>query len=307
MDIVDRETGQRMTKVRAYRFTLPHVAAGSKIWLRVWANNQVGNLVFLEVKVGVVNDAGNFDLGKGNYYAGKPSLTPDGKYVVGQGGIMSVAESESPIVPGQMTSVVGGADNICVYDLATGAVVAMFEPTRVKGENACFPVVAPDGRRVALCWGPACMESLAIVSLADLVASRPRPQVLYQGQRHLMQATLEATSTPAWSPDGRVVAFARSFMTTTTVSSNLAIIGADGSGARQLTSFGVDTICTAPCFSPDGRRIAFTVLTGKHGPIRPEHLATLRFTADIWVIGADGSGLARLTDDGISCEPAWCR
>ncbi|MDX1395160.1 MAG: hypothetical protein R3195_12255 [Gemmatimonadota bacterium] len=72
---------------------------------------------------------------------------------------------------------------------------------------------------------------------------------------------------PAWSPDGRRVAFITHDGTT----SHLSVIDSDGSGERRLVS-GAE----APAWSPDGARIAFG---------RPP---------DIHVVNADGSGEVRM-------------
>ena len=52
---------------------------------------------------------------------------------------------------------------------------------------------------------------------------------------------------PAWSPDGRRIAFAGS--------RGIHVMNADGSGQRNLMRKPTPT--SRPTFSPDGRRIAF--------------------------------------------------
>jgi uncharacterized repeat protein (TIGR01451 family) len=84
---------------------------------------------------------------------------------------------------------------------------------------------------------------------------------------------------PVWSPDGTKIAFSAPALT---------VVNADGSGRRTLTQ-----IATAePSWSPDGARIAFSGFrsfpeyTGRFGTPTRE---------DVFVLGADGSGLRRLT------------
>jgi TolB protein len=55
---------------------------------------------------------------------------------------------------------------------------------------------------------------------------------------------------PAWSPDGRSIAFARTFRNTR----ELAVMDATGGDLRVLVA---GDISGAPSWSPDGRRIAF--------------------------------------------------
>ena len=84
---------------------------------------------------------------------------------------------------------------------------------------------------------------------------------------------------PAWSPDGRLIAFVRREVTASR--SFVFTMATDGSGRRRLT----DKPGWQPTWSPDGSKIAFAAEDG------------------IYVVGADGTGLAKLTGDGWS--PAW--
>jgi TolB protein len=87
---------------------------------------------------------------------------------------------------------------------------------------------------------------------------------------------------PAWSPDGRWIAFARISQTR----SRIVLIRPDGSGRHTLTSGDV------PSWSPDGRRLAFQA--GGVGAIH------------VFVIGRDGSGRRQVTtSDGSDTLPAW--
>ncbi len=292
-------TGQMYGKLRAWHFTIPRVMAGTKVWIKIWADKYVGTVRVVNVAAGKVNDIGVIELNNGLYYASHPSLSQDKRYVFGMGSIASLQENPRGL------AMPGGADNLCAYDRKTGTVVAMFEPSRMRGENVKFPAVSPDGRFLAVCYGPEGMESLALLSVADFLANRPQLNVLVPGQRILFQATSKGAASPAWSPDGRKIVFARSTMTSQFVSSDLAIVNADGTGLRTLTHFGPRHICTHPCFSPDGKRIAFTVLTGKHGMISPTDMVTYQFSADIYTMNIDGTDVKRITSDGSSAEPAW--
>jgi dipeptidyl aminopeptidase/acylaminoacyl peptidase len=91
---------------------------------------------------------------------------------------------------------------------------------------------------------------------------------------------------PAWSPDGRRIAFSSS----RDGNSEIYIMNADGSGPTNLTNhvnYDVD-----PAWSPDGRRIAFE--SRRDG--NPE----------VYVMDADGSAPTRLTDNpAADFEPCW--
>ena len=81
--------------------------------------------------------------------------------------------------------------------------------------------------------------------------------------RHVRQLTFGEgiQEVPKWSPDGRWITFNASpnFPDVPGFHTDIWIMRADGSDARQLTRGGFDV---EPVFSPDGRRIAFGRITG---------------------------------------------
>ena len=91
---------------------------------------------------------------------------------------------------------------------------------------------------------------------------------------------------PAWSPDGRQIAFGSS----RDGGWDIYVINADGSGLRRLTTHSARD--DSPAWSPDGRQIAFT--SDRDGDF------------EIHVMNADGSNIRRVTDhpaeDG---DPNW--
>ncbi|MCY4473859.1 MAG: hypothetical protein OXC83_00275, partial [Chloroflexi bacterium] len=91
---------------------------------------------------------------------------------------------------------------------------------------------------------------------------------------------------PAWSPDGRRIAF----VSDRDGDDDIYVMNADGSGVVRLTDNDADDF--SPAWSPDGGRIAF--VSDRDG------------NEDIYVMNADGSGVVRLTDnDGWDFDPAW--
>ena len=92
---------------------------------------------------------------------------------------------------------------------------------------------------------------------------------------------------PHFSPDGRLIAFAREMYLSP---AEIFVMAADGSGLMRLTNN--TTTDEQPSWSPDGERIAFSS--------RPDG------NFEIYVMNADGSAPTRLTDDPAQDEqPSW--
>jgi Tol biopolymer transport system component len=91
-------------------------------------------------------------------------------------------------------------------------------------------------------------------------------------------------STPGWSPDGKLIAFTRE---TPPANGSVALISPQGTGFREVTPAARQPqpkhIWNGnPVFTPDGKSIVFV---RDQGPA----------DSGIWIMGADGSGLRRLT------------
>jgi len=108
------------------------------------------------------------------------------------------------------------------------------------------------------------------------------------GARRVMKDVAEDVD-PAWSPDGRWLAYVRKVSGMT--SEELWLVHPEGSRRHRLTT--LDARSESPAWSPDAKRIAFS--SDRRSGI-----------SEIYVIGADGRHLRQLTVTGAgSFEPSW--
>lgn len=176
------------------------------------------------------------------------------------------------------------------------------------------PVWSPDGGRLAFVRVQGGRSDIYVVNADGSELRRLAHAITF---RLLPGSSSGFGAHPAWSPDGRKIAF----MSNRDGKDDIFVVNADGSGLRNLTRsrgnyykrfwwFSSD----APMWSPDGRKIVFRSDRLYHTPAGtreggPDDLnAELRRRRydEIYVVGADGSGVRRLTRNSRSDgAPLW--
>jgi Tol biopolymer transport system component len=144
---------------------------------------------------------------------------------------------------------------------------------------------SPDGRKLAFLSDGDCAQfcfNLYVVN-SDGSGLRNLSSKLATGRHFGAQSP---AVDPAWSPDGRTLAFVR-----LNAGRGVYVVNADGSGLRNLTPKPVGAYAD-PAWSPDGRTLAFVNDRGGN--------------SEVYVMNVKGSGLRNLTrNPAFEGDPAW--
>jgi Tol biopolymer transport system component len=162
-----------------------------------------------------------------------------------------------------------------------------------SGPFDAMPTYAPDGRRIAFTR----VVQSVVAPTAALFTVDGRGKHLAP----LLSDGLDLSA--AWSPDGGTVAFSRLANAQMPLEqATLYLAGADGSNVRQLGAVPLHGV--SPRWSPDGKRLAFVSFDDANDPPCPA--GSCPPSGELYVVGADGTGLTRLTRSKADDEhPSW--
>ena len=235
-------------------------------------------------RVKTIADFSDFDVSKdGRSVAGWAGGGPESKEIIGVVSITgkgyrllpkpkNASDSQPDYSPNGKRLVfarahvtVGGAwPSSIVIEPATGG------PARSLGVSGDLPRWSPDGRWIAFVGGSPGAQAVLIVK-----PSGGRPRVLIHGRFFNVLPGLFS-----WSPDSKRLAVVIGGGTTA------ALATIDLSGHRRQLDLGMGVApLSTPQWSPDGKQIAFTGRASAHSGTR----------VDVYIIGADGRGLRRLS------------
>lgn len=178
------------------------------------------------------------------------------------------------------TALVGNVQHIWLMNVDTGS-RRRLTGGRYGEEAASW---SPDGARMVYAdIRQVRMPGLSAPQITPLISVRD----MSSGRVNAITSGRNFEETPAWSPTGKRIAFARTIIPTGSATSYPEIwtVAPNGTGARRLTHNSLTEM--APAWSPDGRLIAY----------QREARANSN-SWDIWVMRADGAAQHRLVQNG---------
>jgi Tol biopolymer transport system component len=230
--------------------------------------------------------------------------------------VPGIAQPQQHVLPGGIDVVIAAEPdgNLDLYLIPGGDPDRTIELTRTPILRERYPELSPDGRSVVYAVDASDGSTDLHLMTLDERKRPARTTLLLDGPGNLSETSwspdgsellvrsdtegegdlyryevatrrlrplLKDAFNPAWSPDGRHIAYA-GFRPGDPFDADLFVVDADGSDRRLVVDTGFDDVF--PVWSPDGNRLAFA---------SEVHDGDL----DVFVVGVDGSGLRILTAD----------
>ena len=173
---------------------------------------------------------------------------------------------------------------------------------KVTTDGGAFPAWSPDGSRIAFSSGRSDPDPTDDVEIQDVFTMRADGSDVRQ-----VTESLGGSEKPAWSPDGRWLAFSTDAGIDPR-GQGIYLIPSDGSGpAHMLTPKPAGTFwAELPRFSPDGRSVVFTAYRGARVLEHRREGTIAGFASALFVVRVDGAGLRQLTPWGVNAQdPDW--
>ncbi len=160
------------------------------------------------------------------------------------------------------------------------------------GSNVTQLTDSPDVSHYNPTWSPDQQQIAYVAASRVTEGSHDEIFVMDADGSNITRLTTDAgrNLSPAWSPDGRRIAFSATF---DNQNDDIYVMNDDGSEIVNLTTSpsGANYFNNFPAWSPDGRRIAFSSRWGAN--------------PGIYTMNADGSDVIRLTNFGEDSNLAW--
>jgi Tol biopolymer transport system component len=164
------------------------------------------------------------------------------------------------------------------------------------------PAWSPDGSRIAFVRG----NDLTLGGVAYITSCSSEIYVMdADGGKEINLTQGQGGTDPAWSPDGKQIAFS-SYRNNGNY--EIFVMGDDGNDVKQLTF--TESAEGDPAWSPDGQFIAYGGNYPLFGGMSCGFMHTGRepswgVGSDVYVMKADGTDQVRLTTRGDSSDPVW--